>query len=143
MSEQPGELPNLEEPTKKPKVTWREVVTSWWYFLAFALVWGTCVHFVQGPMGTLGFAIGVVGTGANKILLWLAIKLAAVAAREEATPKFGAGLTVFGFFIKLPIIMGLFFLTKPLGDAAVNGFLNAMGLVYCLLIGWAQAKCDP
>jgi hypothetical protein len=38
--------------------------------------------------------------------------------------------------------MGLFFLTKPLGEAAVNGFLNAMGLVYCLLILWAQAKVE-
>lgn len=113
------------------------------FYAVCALVWGGAVHVVQGPTGTLGFVVGLVGAGANNILLWLAIKLAAMAAKEEATPKFGAGLTVFGFFLKLPLIMALFYLTKPLGEPAVNGFLNAMGLVFCLLILWAQAKCEP
>lgn len=140
MSEPIAEEPS---PTPPPKATWREIVVSLPFYAACALVWGGAVHVVQGPTGTIGFAVGLVGAGANKILLWLAIKLAAMAAKEEATPKFGAGLTVFGFFVKLPLIMALFYLTKPLGESAVNGFLNAMGLVYCLLILWAQAKCEP
>jgi hypothetical protein len=136
--------PTAEEPSDPPpKAKWREVVVSLPFYAVCALVWGGAVHVVQGPTGTLGFVVGLVGAGANNILLWLAIKLAAMAAKEEATPKFGAGLTVFGFFLKLPLIMALFYLTKPLGEPAVNGFLNAMGLVFCLLILWAQAKCEP
>jgi hypothetical protein len=114
-------------------------VSSLWFHAGVA---AGClpVSALFGWVALQGFVLGLVGTGASVLGTAGVVRLLATAAENKATPPFGLALITVGFLVKLPIFVGCALVAKGLPGPGPTAFCLGIGLVYCLLIGWAQAK---
>ncbi len=128
--------------TQRPLAPWERFFRSPWVGLVSTVLLGAAVYYAKGRLGLAGYAMGVLGVGANSYFLWLAINLLARVANDQAKGSAGSTLTVAAFLLKLPLVVGFMLQTQRLGKDAIDGFLWGLALVYTALIGWAQA-CRP
>ncbi|MBI1756844.1 MAG: hypothetical protein HYR64_07035 [Fimbriimonas ginsengisoli] len=92
-----------------------------------------------GRTGLIGMTMGLGGSLFNLWALWAAIKLLGTLPPSGRTASLGSVFVVVAFLAKVPIFVGLVWLTYKVGEAAPPCFLTGLGLVYSGLVGWVLA----
>lgn len=122
-----------------PKVGWKGAFSNLW-FHGGVVVASLPVAALFGWTVLYGWTLGVLGTAASVLGTAGVVKLMTTAAENKATSSFGLALIATGFLFKLPFFWGCAIVAKGLPGPGPAAFCLGLGLVYCLLIGWAQAK---
>lgn len=96
--------------------------------------------FVWGQDAGLGMLLGVLGTGVSVLGLRAVVWFMAKSAESEAASGPAGLAAVLALLIKLPLFVFCAMAAFRLGPAGPVSFLVGLGLVYCALIFWAQAR---
>ncbi|MBS1709961.1 MAG: hypothetical protein JSS65_14705 [Armatimonadetes bacterium] len=99
---------------------------------SLVVVLALCAVF-GGWRGASGFGLGVVGTGVNMVGLKAATKAMTLG-------KTGGWLATVVFLAKWPVFIVCAWACWRLGGPGPGCFLAGVGLVYCLVVGWAAAS---
>jgi hypothetical protein len=95
---------------------------------------------IGGLIGLQGMALGLVGTGAVVGGTAGVVMLITRAAKDRKTPWWGVAIILVVFLAMLPIYIVGAIQVHRAGGPGPSFFLAGIVLVYCLLIGWAQAS---
>ncbi len=95
---------------------------------------------VGGQKGAIGMSLGIVGTSFHLWALWRLCVLSGAVAPAGPKAQLGAILSILAFFMKIPVLMVISNAMQKLGGQAHSCFLSGLGVVYCLMIGWALAR---
>jgi hypothetical protein len=93
-----------------------------------------------GARGLAGMVIGLTSALFGVFILWQLICVIGKAVTEGGSPALGTGLTIFGFFLKLPILGFAYIAARAIGHGALGCFLAGLMLVYFAVVAWAIAR---
>ena len=113
-----------------------------WLGVVIALVAVGVANVALGWQGAAGMAIGIAGSYLNLYGWWRILKLMGDEQARLGRPPtpIANAVGIIAFFLKLPILIGLWFGAKLIGGMATSCFLVGLGLVYLGLIGWVLAR---
>lgn len=114
-------------------------LADWRFWAALAVLFHIGAGIVGGASGLQGMALGFWGTGlvvgGTGAVVWLLAK----GAKDQKPPIWGSLLISVVFVLMLPSFVVSAILVHRIGGMGTSCFLAGMALVYCALIGWAQA----
>ena len=121
-------------------MTYRRIAQDARTYMILAVIALIAAVTTGGVYGLAGMAIGLTVTLLGVYVLWRLITTIGSAMGDGANPKLATLLTVFGFFIKVPVLYIAYVGTTHLGHAASSCFLAGLMLVYFAVVAWAIAR---
>lgn len=117
-------------------------VLKWqWQIVCAAILAGELIAAVAGGWrGSAGLAMGIAATWFGSWALWAVLGVVGDAVRQAPVVRTGTTVIVMAFLLKLPVLIGMGFLSHKLGGAAFTCFLAGLGMVYFAVVGWAVAR---
>ncbi len=109
---------------------------DWRSYFAIGIIACLVAFAIRGQKGFAGMSLGLLGTTFN-LLAWRWI---ISGMRPGGNPAVAAPWIVIAFFLKLPLIYGLWVAAGRIGGTAQSTFLDGLGLVYFGLIWWATSQ---
>jgi hypothetical protein len=117
----------------------KRAFSSLWLYVSAAIIALGVSAAMAGVAGLQGMALGLVGTGVVIGGTAGVVTLITRAAKDKKTPWWGAAAILVVFLAMLPAYILAALQVQRAGGPGPSFFLAGMLLVYCLLIGWAQA----